>query len=47
MGPALPAVGPGIPTTLAIGTTARPFTCRNSAEEILDRLVGYCRSLNK
>jgi hypothetical protein len=25
----------------------RPFTWHKSAEEILDRLAGYCRSLNK
>ena len=25
----------------------RPFTWHNSAEEILGRLAGYCRSLNK
>jgi len=25
----------------------RPFTWNKSAEEILDRLAGYCRSLNK
>ena len=25
----------------------RPFTWHKSAEEILDRLVGYCRAINK
>jgi hypothetical protein len=24
-----------------------PFTWHKSAEELLDRLAGYCRSLNK
>jgi hypothetical protein len=39
---------PWHPTILAIGTTTPgPFTWHKSAEEILDRPAGYCRSLNK
>ena len=45
-GTALAAVGPGIPTILAIGTTTPTLHLAKSAEEILDRLAGSCRSLN-
>jgi len=47
-GTALPAVGPGIPTILAIGTTPPDsFTWHKSTEEILHRLAGYCSFLDK
>jgi len=45
-GTALAAVGPGIPTILAIGTTTLTLTWQKSAEEILDQLAGSWRSLN-
>jgi hypothetical protein len=41
-GRALAAVGLGIPTILAIGTTTPTLHLAKSAEEILDRLAGSC-----